>query len=619
MMYGQGFRHLTGIVPYQSPWHTASLATLPFDFKVALQYCEFIWLHDPILRPAIQRVISYFMTGIALEDISGKGKFGDNEKESYLDILTRVFNIMDVLKQANESKYEYGNAFVSVLPIYRRFLRCNKCGSSFPIEVVTREKKKFDFKYNAGKVEFSGRCSSCGNTGVFAVDDYVDKAKGELFIKLWSPMNMNIVNDPLTGRSIYRWRIPEDERRRIRQGDTLLISLWPIEMLECVAKDEDFQFADNVIFHMKAYQSCGLRLYGWGVPISLVLQNLCYRNAVAGKSTEQLMLEYNMPTRVITPAGTDQPANADMASDPIQTMDMLDYKLQLSNMLEDQIRDPGAIHALSFPVQYQLLGGEAKQLFPTELLQFTEDTLLNAAMIPVELYRMNMQMQNAPANLRLFESSWQDLVLDTNRLLDWISEKLRLYLSWEAFRAKLIVPRVIDDVQNQNARVQLMAAGSISQTTGMEAVGLNFKTEQRNLADEERYRSDLQQKVQKEQEVQAAGAQLGMPPQQPPPGAGGGMPAGPPPGGGAGMPPGGGGGNPSPMGMGGTGSQPIAPDQMMAQAKEIATQLLNGMSEQDRHLPLNQLREQNPAMHALVVNEMDKMRASAGSQNPQPR
>lgn len=606
-----------GITPYSSPYFTAAMTTTTYDWKVSLQYGEFIWLHNPTYRPAMERVISYFMTDIALDDVSGDGSFGDDEKEKYSSILREQLDIMHVLKQVNISKYCYGNAFVSVLPYVVRFLSCPKCFSSWKISSVITE-PVFKFKYDVGKAEFKGHCPHCNRDVTFKVQDYFDKSEGSVYLHCWNPHYMDIQHDPLSGRSIYYYHLQGDYKRRLARGDEILISNWPIEMLKAVANNELFRFADDFVYHVKDIENPGLRTFGWGVPRSLLLQDMAYRNAAAGKSVEELLLEYTVPFRVISPANTETPASPGGAADPINTIDMVDYKAQLTQILGEHIRDPGAICASPFPLQYQILGGEAKQFFPQEMLQYFEDNFLNAAMIPTEWYRMTMQAQNAPANLRLFESTWEDLPSDTDKLLGWISQKLRIYLGWEAFKAKLVQPKILDDIQNQNARVQLMAGGSISQSTGLAAVGLNYKTEQRNIADEEKFKAELSAKVQKELETQAMGDQFAMappPPQgQDPSMGGGGM--GMPPGGGAPMPPGGGGGaavgamTGDFMGAVPDANAPVSPNDLMSQGQQIAQQLM-GISEEQRHQPLNQLQQKNPVMHDVVVQAMKQMRGSS--------
>jgi hypothetical protein len=88
-------------------------------------------------------------------------------------------------------------------------------------------------------------------------------------------------------------------------------------------------------------------------------------------------------------------------------------------------------------VQYQALGGDATQLAPRDLLDQGLEVLLNNVGVPVELYKGSLQIQSAPAALRLFESSWSHLVHNLNGYISFVMRRLGQLLNWEKAEARL--------------------------------------------------------------------------------------------------------------------------------------------------------------------------------------
>lgn len=264
---------------------------------------------------------------------------------------------------------------------------------------------------------------------------------------------------------------------------------------------------------------------------------------------------------------------------------------------------------------------------PVDLLQHGWDTLMDAIGVPVELTKGSLQMQAAPMALRWFEATFQHLVTDNNYFLAWFVNRVSEIYSWEKVTATHRKVTHADDMQKHLAVLQMAMGGQISLTSALQMLGLDWKDEQRRIIEEQRYSQQQQAEVQEEMDQAAFGQEIskGVPPsmvgQQGQPGM---MPPG-------GMPPG---GDPAAMGGGGQpmmpgmmppgsiaaqvmgGNSPKSLPDMMAAAEAIANQLL-GTPESSRRSELNAIKQQNEALHSLIIQKMDKIRDQAGSQGRQ--
>ena len=214
--------------------------------------------------------------------------------------------------------------------------------------------------------------------------------------------------------------------------------------------------------------------------------------------------------------------------------------------------------------------------------------------------------------------------------------------NWENLKGRLQPVTYADDIEKKQMQLQLSAGNMISKQTAFSPFGISYRDEVKRMLEEQEYMMEQQKHFQEEMEQKdelqsmvQAGAQGQAQPGQPggmPPQAGG-APGGMPPQAGGQPQPGGQPGqqaqpgDPNAQGAGQGGMAPggppniaammpsgpgnnVTPEDMMAQAQQIATQLL-GMPYELRRSQLNQIKKSNETMHSLVIAQMDKIRQQA--------
>jgi len=605
---------------FPDPFVDVATLAMPQSLRNALQWAEYIWNVNGTYRMAMERIISYFLTDVEVEDAS------DEERDKYKEFLGDTMNIMTELQNALRNRLCYGNNFTSLLIPFKRFLTCPKCYSSFPLKTV-HNTPVFRFRWDAFK--FSANCPKCQYSGAWKVDDKPGDEEKDLKIKHWSPHEIEMLHDHYTDEVSYLWRIPEDYKQQVRKGNLFHLERSPLPVLEAIKHNQMFRFNDDVIFHMKEPMLAGTRNRGWGLPRTLTNFRQIWYVQVLHRYNEAIALDYVIPFRLITPAPRGGSGmGGGQGQDPLMTFNMGDMRSQIQSMLRRRRRDPASWQMLPFPVQYQMLGGDANQLAPKDLMDQGMEQLLNDAGTPVELYKGSLQLQSAPVALRLFESTWHHLVHEANMFLQWIGRQVSQILSWEDVSLKLQRVTIADDMNKQMAALQLMMGQQLSGTSGLRALGFDWDTEQQRMAEEARRQQELQARMQEEMEQAGFAQQLAK-------GMAGGAPAGGDPAAAGGAPPAGGdpaaaggdpaaaGGDPAMAGMGQgpvtsyleqmSPSTPQTPEDMMAAAETIAQQML-GLPEGVKDSELRKLKQKNEVLHSLVRSKMDQIRNSARMQ-----
>lgn len=616
---GYVFRRVTGTarVEYEGPVHNFEVEN---DHSyvangVTVANCHYIFYANGTYRQAINRIISYFLTDIDFQSTVAKKPLGDDEKDKWNNAL-RV-DRPDVLLFEQELGTEflcYGNSFVSAFQDFRRFLICPTCKVMYSLEEVYRS-GEFNLRWVG--FEFNAHCPRCKRRGDWEIHDEPDYRPERLRLKRWSPMEMVLEHCLVTDDTQYYWRIPEDYKQQVRKGSLFLLQRVPKEILAAISKNQQlFRFEPGEIFHAKEPTLSGIRNRGWGLPRTISNFRQVWYVQMLHKYNEAIAADYVIPFRVITPASN---ARGGEAVEPLRAINGGDFTYQVRRMLQKRRINPTDWFSLPYPVQYQMLGGEARQLAPRELLDQGMDELLNALGATVELYRGTLQLTTNPVSLRLFEASWYVLIEVYNSFLRWLVRKMADMFQWEQVVARHRRVTHADDMQRTMAVLQMAMGGKASLTSALRLLGLEFKDEQRTILEELRSDQEQQSALQEEMEQAATGQQLakgaplglpapgGQPGQDPAAQQGQGQAA-------AGAAP----------GMGTTSIVSMIPgnDQLQtvesvsATAAQLAERLLQEQPPQ-RNADLQLIRQHNETLYAAVKEELRKRRDAARSQGQQ--
>lgn len=597
---------------FPSPFLDMASLAMPEQNKNVLEWCEYIWDMNETYRQAQERKISYFLTNVEIGSSDPNEAIGDDEKDKWRNFNEQL-GIINAVQMMDRDRECYGNAFASIMVPFKRLLICPRCQIHFPLNEVYNNRETFNFEWQLP--HFIATCPACktgrGYRGPWHVNDLPEDLEKNLKIKIWPVHEMEILHDLYSDDTSYIWRIPEDYKKQIRTGHLFHLERASLQVIKAIQNNNLFRFNPDVIFHMKEPVVSGRRARGWGLSRILVNFRQIWYVQVLRRYNEAIGLDYIIPFRLITPearSGSGAVAGGAM-TDPLKSLNMGNFGSDIMSMLRRRRRDPAGWHFLPFPVTYQTLGGDAKQLAPQELLDQAYEIMLNGAGTPVELYRGTLQLQTAPVALRLFEATNAHLVYDNNSFLRWYVQQVAQILSWELVKATMQRVTHADDFNKQMAQLQLMMGQAISQTTGLRAMGLDWSNEQRQIAEEARRQAEMQAEIQEEMEQVAFGEQIakgqpGAPGGAPPPAAGGeaaGAPVDPATG--------------QPMatpvtGLISSGNVPKSMDDLMAEAESLASQLI-ALPESQKDSELRLLKQKHEVLHSIVRAKMDEMRGRA--------
>lgn len=587
------------------PWQSLSRFVYPRTIEEMMAWAEEMWLHHGLYSQAIKKAVRYFMTEVEIygEDITYK------DRKKYAEVIADNYDVLEEAATIGDDFIAMGSSFTSMYIPFERSLQCPKCGGMGPMLKMFEDG---DAKWD--NLQFVGNCPfpNCGARVTYGVVDHkMPDEKLKPRIVRWPPQYMQIKTHPLSGRTMYRVDIQKypELNDGLNQGDMLFLADTPWEFIEAVNKKQPLEFDDNQIYQMRmpslAVTEPGLR--GWGLPLFMNEFENALLIIMLDKYTEAIAVDYLVPFRVIAPprlAGQE---------DPLMSIDMGGFMANIRRIVDEHRNNPTTFHTVPFPLEYQALGGDATQLAPVELLEHFEKRLLHSMGIPEEFQTSHFQTQGPLIAFTMFERQWQFFANSLNKWLTWLANRQGELTNWESVKARLLPISIYEDPETRQVKLEGAAARKISNRTAYRSFGIDSDYEQEQIIEEDKAALDRQRELDKEMENEevniqavatppageemlmqeemaaqsAAGNTGGMPM------AGGAMPA---------MPMGGG------MSASAAGSRSM--DELLANAEQIAQQLLT-MDATMRRSQLIELKKTDETLHAQVTQILEDMEQQA--------
>lgn len=612
----EGQKTRTGV---GNPFQTYSNAVWPNTMKECLEWASYLYNRNAFYRKAIQNVVRYFINGLNITQKADIEDVSQEKVEMGKFLFEEKYKIIDLVRKAGEEQAAMGIVFISAIRRQARYLKCPKCGR---ITLLSKMHKDVDYKFK--NFEFVGvcgnpECKSHGKQVVFIRYEGAPLDEDKLYFKIWPQEDIRIRYNQITGTCKYYYKIPESEAQAIRSGDDIYLEDTPWEFIEAV-RDNGYLLLDpsKLLVLKNDTLSTFDKLYkGWSAPLFLPSFPQILQSLLLDRFNEAVVMDYIVPIRLISPPAGALNAGSDMNRTPINGAA---FRSQMLSMINGSRGNPAQWVVSPTPVQYQMIGGEAKNLTPTDLLEWRNSQMMSNMNIPMEFRQTSFQMVSNTMGLRMFERMWFPFTSNLDACAQWAANQICLVEQKDPFIVTVNKTSFVEDDMNKQQRMGLAAQGAISQTTGLKAIGLDFDEETKLKMSEEqklaeRNREQATRNSNEEGVVQAMSLppggmlqamnqqQMAMAAAQG--GGGAGAPAAPmapeapmAPMGGMGFP------------MGGAPDKGRM-DDLMTQAEQIAGQIWNSP---ERASVLRQLNSQNQALHDMVLGILQRRDRQAMAQ-----
>lgn len=470
---------------YANPFYGVAQKYIPLNSPDGMLW----WANHFLLRfgfyhAALSRIANYFITSLKIEcdDSTAKQKY----KEIFDDLHWK-----QVLSMAGLNLLAYSNVFVSVNQGFERFLVCPKCGKHSNIDKLN------NYKFSK-KGKFNCKCPSCNYTGIHEGVDKPSKDLEKLNLTFWDPREIVIRFEETTGSSQYFWDIPKAYVEKVTRTDNKFFSKkTPKIIYDAIINERMLEFNIKNFVHLKMPTPAGIKSDGKSIPRCIYMFDDFFLLKVMERFNEAICMEDIAPFRVISMA-----KEVNGQANPILTQHGGKWASAVDQMIKEHRVDPASYHTFPFPLDFQQLGGDAKNLAPVELINNARANILNALNIPQELYNMSLTVQAAGPALRLFENSWAPIIDIYNDLLGHIAEVIAKIKGLPDAKVSLVPVTLSDDMERKSIIGQLVSANAIARSELLGLYGFDYREQIRKKIEEDRTLKELQQEEQTKEQLQ---------------------------------------------------------------------------------------------------------------------
>jgi hypothetical protein len=444
---------------------------------------EYLYYNSPQIFAALKKFSEYPIT-----DFSYKTQ-NKSLEEQIKWFHQKVIKAKQVLIVCGRDRWIYGNSFTSVYQPFVRFLKCPSCSKLVNIEHV-------NYKFRLRPLSFEYTCRKCKRVVKAKVIDRRLTDPEKINVIRWDPKQMDIDFNPLTGKSVYYYSLPQDLKDRIQKGNKHIINTIPMAFLLAARDNKMFRFATDQIYHMKSSAPAGVDQQ-WGFPPLTSAIKMFFYAAILRKANEAIALDHVVPFRIL------HPAQSVASGDPIQTISLSTFFENVKEGLRRWRRDPLTIMTAPVPVGLTQIGGEGRALLTLGEVKEAEDNIIVSLGIPIEFLRGGLSFTGSAITLRMLENQLLTYTGELNDLLQWITDRSCKILGWDKVDCELTEFKLIDDVQQKQLMLSLNQGGTqlISNTTIAEYNDFDLKKERerrkQETLDETRFQQELQLEIQK--------------------------------------------------------------------------------------------------------------------------
>jgi len=463
-------------VTYPSPFFDISHTYLPKTVKELFQWCRYYFMVHPLVNAVVFKLSQYPIRDVVYhtEDQGLRGQWTTFLED---DLKYRSFQ-----EEAGLDYYTYGNCLISIIFPFVKMLTCKSCKESIPAR---------DANYHFRGHEFYLRCAKCGHHDKAEAEDrYIRTTKGMRLIR-WNPEDVDIHYNQVSGRHTYYYKIPRGVRNDIIMGKKHVLEEVPQLFIESIKNRRAVVFSHENLYHFRRPTLSGTD-NGWGVPLVMPILKDAFYLQVLKKAQEAIALEHIVPLRTLFPTSSE-------AVSAYNSMNLGDWKTQISSEIGRWRRDNNYMPILSFPLGSQSIGGDGRALLLGQEIRIWSEQILAGMGVPQELIFGGVSYSGSNVSLRMLENFFLSYMQDHLHLLQWIVKSVSAYMNWSPVKLTYKPFKMADDLQRQAYMFQLNQAGKVSDGTLLSGMDLDVYTEDEQMKKETDRRADALRKAQMQQ------------------------------------------------------------------------------------------------------------------------
>ena len=471
---------------------------LPNDIKEVIQWSEFIVANVPLVASALEKMSSVSITSFQYmtPDLT---EMASGDATSWKNILEDELEIAENLKEIGFNFLLNGNVFISLFFPIHRTATCMHCKSELTQVNFTNDSnlkpyliddiqfadndtkgKKTKRQSSKKKLVFKGTCPKCAVSTAFELKDIKIKDISGINVISWPINSINIVNDSITGRSTYYYKMPASEKRMITDGFLDMLFHQPLDIIESAVRNTAVQFDNGKVLHLRRKKMSGTNS-GWGMPILTSSIPEMISLLLLRKSQERILSDMIFPLRGLTPRATGSDGQA-----IYNFMSGSDLANKVESIIRNHKNDPTSVKYFPIPLDSVNALGEGKSLNLAEEIDQLSSTIMTSIGVPIEFVKGGLGYTAAGASIRVLENQLMGLTGSLEKVTNFVVKNVANYIEKQNIHVKLTPFRIMDDLAEKQLLFQLYQNQKISDNTMASMFKLDSSSERNKMEAEQK-------------------------------------------------------------------------------------------------------------------------------------
>ena len=463
---------------YPHPFFDQGQAYLPTTYKNLFHWCRYYFLTNPAVNSAISKMAEYPVTPIIFKT--------DNEalRKKYQKI-SKQLQLKSFRVEVGLDYFTYGNAFVSILFPFKKFLTCTNCKTTYDLD-----DKKTKFKWVSSKYQLN--CTKCGHVGFSKPEDHYMKSLREIRLIRWDPERIDVKYNEITGKTVYYYTLPKNLVNEIRMGKRDALVSLPSVFIDAAIKNKKVVFSPDNMYHFKR-PTLAQKSMGLGTPLIMpVLKDLHYMG-ILRRSQEAVAQEHIVPLRIIFPQGNGQ-------ADPYTAINLGEWKKEVEQQISRWKIDPNRIPIMPMPLGTQTIGGQGRALILHQEYRVWSEHIIAGMGVPSEFVFGGMQYSGTNLTMFQLHNKFLSYIEDLKDLVfDFVFSKIADYMGYPEIEGDFRPFKMADDLQRTMLYFQLVQGQKLSDRTLLEDLGFDPVLERKKMDAERGEMLELQKRMQQQQ------------------------------------------------------------------------------------------------------------------------
>ncbi len=450
---------------YPNSWFDVSSTYVPSTMKEMFRWCHYLYSSNSTIAPIIKKKCAYVITKLIYETER------DKSSKLWKELLEDVLKIREFEFKMALDEEVYGNAYVSILYPFERYLVCNHCQHSHMARSIEWQYKDHDFV---------GKCDRCKQPARFAAKDVIVRSRLRIKLIRWNPQYVDIRHNPLTDRSEYIYRIPKWLRQRITNPkiNRVLVEDTPLVFLKAIKNKQNIKLQDDNIYVLKT-PSVSAEDDAYGTPSLLPVFKDAWLLQTYKRAQEAVALEHVLPLTILVPQTTDSGLS------PHANVDIADWSRKTMDVVHRWRRDQNSIYTMPFPVRAENIRGDAKALSVFQEIDQLKQQVAGGLDVPIEFVIGGLSYSGSSISLRVLENLFLSRIERLNDFLsNFVVPKLRRFLSMPNIGIRHADFKMADDAQQRQIALGLRQTNTISDQTTIEELGFDAQREAKRKREE---------------------------------------------------------------------------------------------------------------------------------------